>query len=84
MASARKQASKKVTKVAVRRTARKSPAVDNPTYTYVLSERTKLFLWNPIEVIGSYDAAVARRNALEADSIYGGAGYKLTRVSVKA
>lgn len=72
---------KKTTKVTKKAT--KKAAVNEVKYTWVLSERSKLLFWNPVEVIDSYDAAVTRRNQLEADSIYGVNGYKLNRVVVR-
>lgn len=67
---------------AVKRTAKKAVA-NKVQYMHVISERTKLFKWEPIEVYSSYEDAVMRRRVLEEDSIYGGSGYKQTRVVVK-
>jgi hypothetical protein len=71
---ATKKATKKVVKKATKRTAK------GDGISWVLSERSKLFMWTPIRVYKSYDKAANARQDLEALSIYGGNGYKVSRV----
>lgn len=72
------KAKKAVSKPAITKRAKK---VD--TIYWVLSERSKLFLWKPIQLFKSYDAAVSTRKELELASPYSIAGYKVDRVELK-
>ena len=72
------KAKKAVSKPAITKRAKK---VD--TIYWVLSERSKLFLWKPIQLFKSYDAAVSVRKELELASPYSLNGYKVDRVELK-
>lgn len=79
---ATKKTTKTVTKKATKRAAKKV-AVHKTEFMHVISQRSKLFKWDPIEAYSTYELAQARRKELENSSIYGGNGYKQTRVVVK-
>lgn len=64
-------------KAVVRKAAKKAE-----TIYWVLSERTKLFVWKPIELYTSYDAAAAARTRREEASPYSLNGYKVDRVEL--
>ena len=64
-------------KSGTRKTAKKAE-----TIYWVLSERTKLFMWKPIELYTSYDAAAAARTRREEASTYSLNGYKVDRVEL--
>jgi hypothetical protein len=49
---------------------------------YVLSQRTKLFTWNPVKLYPTYDLAAYYKELFEGVSIYGGGGYKITKVTL--
>ncbi len=70
----KKQVLKKAT--APRKSARKIAA---PQHIWVISRRSKLFSWDPIESGTDFEDMNTRRKFLEDDSIYGASGYKLTR-----
>lgn len=72
------KAKKAVNKPAITKRAKK---VD--TIYWVLSERSKLLLWKPIQLFKSYDAAVSARKELELASPYSLTGYKVDRVDLK-
>lgn len=72
------KAKKAVSKPAITKQAKK---VD--TIYWVLSERSKLFLWKPIQLFKSYDAAVSVCKELELASPYSITGYKVDRVDLK-
>ena len=72
------KAKKAVSKPATTKRAKK---VD--TIYWVLSERSKLFLWKPIQLFKSYDAAVSVRKELELASPYSITGYKVDRVELR-
>lgn len=67
-------------KIAKKTTARKAKTVD--TIYWVLSERTKLFVWKPIKLYRSYDEAVTARKLAEETSPYSLNGYKVDRVDL--
>lgn len=61
-------------------TSRKAAVID--TIYWVLSERSRLFVWKPIKLFRSYDEAVAARKLAEATSPYSLNGYKVDRVDL--
>ena len=79
---ATKKAIKAVPAVSVRK-PRAKKVVASPIY-WVLSERTKLFVWRPIKLYSTQDAAVAARTKLEEVSPYSLNGYKVDRVTLVA
>lgn len=50
---------------------------------WVLSERSKMFVWTPIKVFKSAYAANNERARAEGMSMYGTRGYKVTRVTLE-
>ena len=60
--------------------AKKAAVVD--TIYWVLSERSRLFVWKPIKLFRSYDEAVAARKLAETTSPYSLNGYKVDRVDL--
>lgn len=49
---------------------------------YVLSERQRLFSWNPVKVFQNYDLAKYYKDQFEKFSSYGINGYKITSVKL--
>lgn len=68
-------------KPAPAKTVRKPKA--DPVF-WVLSERSKLFSWRPLEVYKTQDAATAARKRREEASPYSLNGYKVDRVVLVA
>ena len=60
--------------------AKKAAVVD--TIYWVLSERSRLFVWKPIKLFRSYDEAIAARKLAETTSPYSLNGYKVDRVDL--
>ena len=67
-------------KLARKPRAKKAAVVD--TIYWVLSERSRLFVWKPIKLFRSYDEAVAARKLAEITSPYSLNGYKVDRVDL--
>lgn len=76
-------AKKVVAKKAVTRKPR-APKVKPEQLVWVLSERTKLFVWRPIKGYSTYDSANAAKKIAEESSPYSLNGYKVDRVVVVA
>lgn len=74
---------KKAVKKAAPRKARPVKLPPERKYISVISERSKLFMWTPVEAYNDPIAANEARRRYEEDSIYGGSGYKVTRVPVQ-
>lgn len=72
----------KAKSAAVKKTAARKATKKAETIYWVLSERTKLFVWKPIELYTSYDAAAAARTRREEASPYSLNGYKVDRVEL--
>lgn len=72
-------ASKKAPVVAAKRSYTRKP---KELVSYVISKRTKLFAWKPIEVYDNYDLALASKKAYEAASALSIDGYKIDKVAV--
>ena len=67
-------------KLARKPRAKKASVVD--TIYWVLSERSRLFVWKPIKLFRSYDEAIAARKLAETTSPYSLNGYKVDRVDL--
>ena len=67
-------------KLARKPRAKKASVVD--TIYWVLSERSRLFVWKPIKLFRSYDEATAARKLAETTSPYSLNGYKVDRVDL--
>ena len=78
----KKSATSKVAspKLARKPRAKKAAVVD--TIYWVLSERSRLFVWKPIKLFRSYDEAIAARKLAETTSPYSLNGYKVDRVDL--
>lgn len=72
----------KAKSAAVKKTAAHKTTKKVKTIYWVLSERTKLFMWKPIELYTSYDAAATARTRREEASPYSLNGYKVDRVEL--
>ena len=83
MATTKKTTVKKAAapKLARKPRAKKAAVVD--TIYWVLSERSRLFVWKPIKLFRSYDEAVAARKLAETTSPYSLNGYKVDRVDLQ-
>ena len=74
-----KAATSKVASPKLART-KKTKAIN--TVYWVLSERSRLFVWKPIKLFRSYDEAIAARKLAEETSPYSLNGYKVDRVDL--
>ena len=79
MATTKKTVTKKAAAPKLART-KKTKTID--TIYWVLSERSRLFVWKPIKLFRSYDEAVAARKLAETTSPYSLNGYKVDRVDL--
>ena len=78
----KKSATSKVASPKLAHTPRAKKAIVVDTVYWVLSERSRLFVWKPIKLFRSYDEAVAARKAAEEGSPYSLNGYKVDRVDL--
>lgn len=70
-APAKKAATKRVPKITLQ-----------DTTMYVVSKRTRMFFWEPVQVFPTYALASEYRDAYEEFSPYGPDGYKITKVDL--
>lgn len=82
MATTKKTVAKKAAAPKLARTPRAKKAAIVDTIYWVLSERSRLFVWKPIKLFRSYDEAIAARKLAEITSPYSLNGYKVDRVDL--
>ena len=82
MATTKKTTVKKAVAPKLARKPRTKKAAVVDTIYWVLSERSRLFVWKPIKLFRSYDEAVAARKLAETTSPYSLNGYKVDRVDL--
>ena len=75
-------ATKKTVKAPVVAAKRSYTRKSKELVSHVISKRTKLFLWTPIEVYADYEAAANAKRAYEASSPLSIDGYKIDKVNV--
>lgn len=70
---------KKTAKPVAKRTYNRKP---KESVVYIISARTKLFSWTPIEAYQDYDVAAQRKRVLEAASALGIESHKINKVEL--